>query len=103
MVRPRVLLAHKFFFEFGGVERHLFDLRELLARQGHDVVDFAMADPRNAPSPWSGEFVSGVDFRSQSPRETWRALGRMLYSFEARRRIARLADRTHPDVAHLLS
>ena len=103
MTPPRVLLAHKFFFEFGGIERHLFDVRALLAQRGHDVVDFAMADPRNAPSPYSADFVSRVDFRSPSRREAWRAFGRMLYSFEARRRVARLVDRVRPDVAHLLS
>jgi glycosyltransferase involved in cell wall biosynthesis len=98
----RVLLAHKFFFDFGGIERHLFDLRDLLAQKGHTVVDFAMADPRNAPSPYAGDFVSHVDFQAPG-RSALRAFGRMVYSFEARRRIARLADRTRPDVAHLLS
>jgi glycosyltransferase involved in cell wall biosynthesis len=98
----RVLLGHKFFFDFGGIERHLFDLRELLACKGHAVIDFAMADPRNEASPYAADFVSGVDFHAGG-REAWRALGRMLYSFEARRRLGRLADRERPDVAHLLS
>lgn len=98
----RVLLAHKFFHAFGGIERHLFDVRALLVREGHDVVEFAMADPRNRPSPWAEHFVSRVDFRSASMREALRGLGRMLYSLEARRRIGRLADLTRPDVAHLL-
>jgi glycosyltransferase involved in cell wall biosynthesis len=100
----RILLAHKFFRHFGGVERHLFALRSLLQNRGHEVVDFGMADPHNLPSPYAGDFVSRVDFRHfPSRRERLRALGRMLYSFEARRRIGRLVDRTRPDVAHLLS
>jgi glycosyltransferase involved in cell wall biosynthesis len=99
----RILLAHKFFRPFGGIERHLFDLRRLLQDRGHDVVDFAMAHPDNLPSPYAADFVSRVEFRDPSGREALRALGRMCYSLEARRRIGRLVDRTRPDAAHLLS
>ncbi len=72
-------------------------------RHGHDVVDFAMAHPDNLPSPYADDFVSRVEFGNPSWREAVRAVGRMCYSFEARRRIGRLVDRTRPDVAHLLS
>jgi glycosyltransferase involved in cell wall biosynthesis len=99
----RILLAHKFFRPFGGIERHLFDLRALLAERGHEVVDFAMADPRNLPSPYADHFVSYRDFQPGSAGGALRALGRMLYSVEASRRIKQLVDRRRPDLAHLLS
>jgi glycosyltransferase involved in cell wall biosynthesis len=99
----RILIAHKFFRPFGGIERHLFDLRALLGRYGHEVVDFGMADPRNVPSPYAEHFVSHLDLRDASFRDTVRGLGRMLYSLEASRRIGGLVERRRPDLAHLLS
>jgi glycosyltransferase involved in cell wall biosynthesis len=102
-VPARVLVAHKFFFPHGGIERHLFDLRGLLGRHGHEVVDFSMVDPRNLPSPYARHFVSNRNFDLTAGGGGLRLLGRMLYSVEAHRRIGRLVDETRPDVAHLLS
>jgi glycosyltransferase involved in cell wall biosynthesis len=99
----RILVAHKFFFHHGGIERHLFDLRALLQRHGHHVVDFSMADPRNLPSPYAHHFVSNRNFDGAAGGTGLRLLGRMLYSVEASRRIGRLVDETRPDLAHLLS
>ena len=49
----RVLLANKFFFPGAGSETVFFQTRSLLQERGHEVIDFATQDERNAPSPYA--------------------------------------------------
>lgn len=98
----KILLINKFFFPRGGADRHFFALKKLLEENGHEVVVFSMDHPDNTRSTFSGFFVSNVDF--ERVRFDWqgvRAVGRMLYSFEARRKLRKLIERERPDVAHL--
>ncbi|MFH1171540.1 MAG: glycosyltransferase family 4 protein [bacterium] len=98
----RILLINKFFFPKGGADRHFFALKELLERQGHDVSVFAMAHPKNLPSPYGRFFVSQVNFeRVQFGWQGLRAAGRMLWSFEARKKLEQLIAEAKPEIAHL--
>lgn len=98
----KVLLINKFYYLKGGAEKHFFDLKTLLERHGHTVVVFAMRDEKNLPSPHAQYFVSHVEF--DRVRFNWQGLrtaGRMLWSFEARRRLQKLIDVEKPDIAHI--
>lgn len=98
----RVLLANKFHYVKGGSERYYFDLTRSLEAVGHEVVPFAMASSANEPTPYAGHFVSEVRFDGDgSPRERARRALRVLYSVEAKSRLARLLEETRPEVAHL--
>ena len=99
----RVLQVNKFFYPHAGSETVLFQTRQLLSEHGHDVIDFAMRDPRNVPSPYSRHFSPYRAYTDSS-----RPLGsRMvdaaesIYSISARRRLSGLLDEVRPDVAHL--
>ncbi|MBU1029409.1 glycosyltransferase, partial [Patescibacteria group bacterium] len=86
----------------GGAERYLFELRDLLIRHGHVVVPFAMKDGRNESTYWSDRFVSPV--QTDRVRLSWQGLrtaGRMLYSFEARRKFSGLLDEVKPEIVHI--
>ena len=98
----RVVFANKYYYLKGGAERHLFDLKALLEAHGHEVIPFAMAGEHDEPSPWFRHFVSPV--RTESVSFDWEGLrtaGRMLYSFEARRKFASLLDEAKPDLVHV--
>ncbi|MBD3368061.1 MAG: glycosyltransferase [Candidatus Eisenbacteria bacterium] len=98
----KVLAANKYYFVKGGAERYFFELSRILAEHGHEIVPFAMDDERNEATPWSRYFVSHEPFENGTPvLGRLAAAGRVLYSWEARRKIERLVDRTEPDVAHL--
>jgi len=97
----RVLAAHKYYWPKAGAETYLFALERLLTEAGHEVVPFAMADPANRPTPWAKHFVSPVEFRGRrGPGDLARA-ARVVYSLEARRKMAALLREAPPDVAHL--
>jgi glycosyltransferase involved in cell wall biosynthesis len=101
----RILQINKFFWRAGGADAYMFDLSALLASHGHDVIHFAMSDPRNRPSPQAHYFTSPLDYRGVglggALRKAPRILGGTIYSFEARRKLAELLRDLKPDVAHL--
>lgn len=102
MRNMRIIFANKYYFLKRGAERHVFDLTSLLERAGHQVVPFAMRHPKNIPSPWEHHFVSRVE--TERVNFSWQGLrtaGRILYSFEAREKFARLLDETKPDLVHV--
>lgn len=101
----RVLQINKFFFQFGGVERYMFGLSDLLRSHGHDVDFFAMRHPRNLPSAQSSYFVSHIEYRNTTwfRKLRWlpRTIGKTVYSFESKRRLRALVRARRPDVAHV--
>jgi glycosyltransferase involved in cell wall biosynthesis len=97
-----ILLVNKFYFPRGGAEACFFEEASLLEKKGHTVIPFAMAHPRNRPSPYSDYFVSSVEFEKPSSwRQKAKAAGRVLYSREAQRNLSRLLKAHPPDLAHL--
>ncbi len=99
----KILLVNKFLFEESGVTLNLFALAKRANAEGHTVAYFGMTHEKNIPTPWSKYFVSGVNF-SRSKQSLWqrlRVVGRMMYSFEARKKFAKLLDDFQPDVVHV--
>jgi glycosyltransferase involved in cell wall biosynthesis len=95
-------MAHKFHYEKAGAEAYVFRLTRLLEGAGHTVIPFAMQHPSNVPSPYEQHFVSQVEFRGR--RNVFTDLGRaarVIYSTEARTKLARLLREEPVDVAHL--
>jgi len=98
----RILQVNKFFYLRGGSERYYFDLCDLLAERGHEVLHFSMTHPRNRPSPQEDMFMSRVDLNApMGMGEKLGAAARILYSREAVRRMEALIDRYRPDIIHL--
>ncbi len=80
----------------------MFALEDLLEKNGHYVVPFAMKDPQNVRAESDRFFVSRVEL--EHPRIGWNAIkasGRLFYSFEAKRKLTDLIRVYKPDVAHL--
>ncbi|RJR30206.1 MAG: glycosyltransferase family 1 protein [Candidatus Latescibacterota bacterium] len=100
----RVLMVQTYYFQRGGDSTYMLGLSKLLEERGHEVVPFGMETPSNLPTPYADYFVSEIDFPSllarRSPRAAWRVLARSVYSGEARRKIAAIADAVKPDLAH---
>lgn len=98
----KIVFANKFYYLRGGAERYLFELRALLERHGHEVIPFAMRDKRDVATPWKKYFVSPVGTeRVRLSASGLRTAGRMLYSFEAKRKFGRLLDAAKPELVHV--
>lgn len=98
----KILLVNNFFYRRGGAEVSLFETARLLEEKGHQVIFFSTLHPQNLNSPYNQYFVSQIDFdRKLSLFKRFKASERVLYSFEARNKIARLIKQERPDIVHL--
>ncbi len=98
----KVLFCNKYFYPQGGAEISMFDTARLLQQHGHQVSFFAMHHPLNLPSEYSPFFVSQVEYHNHLGlfRKAV-AAGRLLYSFEARKKLQALIKQAKPDIVHL--
>ena len=98
----RILSVNKFYYLHGGSERYMFDLNRLLENGGNEIVHFAMQHEKNFPSPFSDYFVDQLDFfETSSILQKVQSAGRVIYSFEAQKKLSRLLVDTKPALAHL--
>src|SRR6185369_9138937 len=99
----KILEINKFFYPRRGAERHMLDVTHLLEKRGHEVRIFSMVHEENLPHVFSKYFVSYVGY-NKDDSTLWQrfvGVGRLFWSFEARRKIEQLLDEWRPDIAHL--
>lgn len=99
-----ILQVNKFYFPKGGAEQHFLDLCGLLESAGHKVIPFSTIDERNLPTPYDKYFVSGMDLSDPGSLSWWKKIkyaSRILYNFEARKKITKLLKNEKIDLVHL--
>jgi glycosyltransferase involved in cell wall biosynthesis len=96
-----ILQINKFYFLKGGSEVYLFALEKELRRMGYILAQFSMHDANNKPSDYSEYFVNNIDYDNAGQIEKIDAAIKIIYSFEARRKLATLLDIHKIDLAHL--
>lgn len=109
----RIIQANKFYYPRGGAETYMLSISRWLEEQGHIVIPFAMKHHENFPSKYEKYFVSNVETEFRKTRgdkggqrktkgyEMIRTFGRMVYSLEARRKLATLIAQERPDLCHI--
>ncbi len=96
-----LIAINNYYYPRGGSEAIFFGHNRMLEQLGWTVVPFAMKHPSNLPTPWSEYFVDELEMSgSYSLGQKLARLPKVIYSFEARKRLGQLIDRVHPDVAH---
>ncbi len=93
----KILQINKFFYLRGGSERYMFELSELLAENGHEVIHFSMAGDHNLPSKFSPFFADKVNVNNFSPA----GLLKSFYNYDAVKKLEKLIKAEKPDIAHL--
>lgn len=97
-----VLLINKFLYPKGGDAISTITTGRILESYGHHVVFWGMAHPSNPPYSFQDSFVSQTDYDLEN---RWFSKARsalnILYSTEARRKIAGLLNVFKPDIVHL--
>lgn len=81
----------------GGSDRYLFSMGALLEKNGHRIIPFASAQPRNLPSQWEDYFPRSVNFQNPKPSD----ILNFVYSVSAAKAISHLIKSATPDLAHL--
>ena len=92
---------NNYFYRRGGSEVVFLEHNRLFEEAGWSVIPFAMQDALNLETPWSEHFVEPVEFSSAHSLAAKLAVAsKLIYSFEARRRIRRLIELARPTIAH---
>jgi glycosyltransferase involved in cell wall biosynthesis len=96
-----LLSVNNYYYYRAGAETVFLEQNKMFQQSGWNVVPFAMQSRKNLSSPWSKYFVDNIEFgeRYSLPAKLIR-VPKVIYSFEARRKLARLIDETRPDVCH---
>ena len=104
----KIAIVHYRFFPGDGPERYLFNIIDLLERNGHVIAPFSVENSRNTPNIYSKYFLKSIDDEvhfgdsGRSLFKTARSLPRMFWSSEARRKFADFLDDFQPDIVYVL-
>ena len=98
---PTLLSINNYYYYRGGAETVFLEQNRMFSEMGWQVAPFAMKHPKNLPSEWSDYFVDEIEFGEQySLLQKIVRTPKVIYSFEAVRKLSRLIDAIKPDVCH---
>ncbi len=99
---PKLLSLNSYHYRRGGSDAVYFDHAALVGEVGWENGFFSMHHPQNISSPWSRHFVDELEFGHayRLPQKLVMA-SKVIYSFEARRKLKGLLSEFRPDVAHV--
>ena len=106
----KIVIANIRYFVSGGPERYLFNITEVLEKNGHTVIPFSIKHNNNRPSSFSDYFMDTVGKGDEifaheykkNLQTILKVLGRMLYSFHAKAKFKKLLNDVKPDLIYVL-
>lgn len=104
----KIVLVNYRYFISGGPERYYFNIKEILEKNGHEVIPFSIKSSRNLPNDYEKYFLDIVDDEvyfaqaKKSVKVVLKSFTRMFYSFEAKRKFKQLLSDTKPDLVYIM-
>ena len=99
---PKLLSLNSYHYRRGGSDAVYFDHAALMEELGWENGFFSMHHPKNVHTPWSRHFIQELEFgHAYSLPEKLAMASKVIYSFEARRKLRGLLAEFRPDVAHV--
>jgi glycosyltransferase involved in cell wall biosynthesis len=99
---PKLLSINNYHYRRGGSDVVYLDHAALMEEQGWCNGFFSMNHPRNFDTPWSQYFIDEIEFgHDYSFGQKLAMASKVVYSFEAQKKLKRLLHDYSPDVAHL--
>ena len=93
-------MVNKFLYSRGGCENYMLFLGEQLKNMGHEVQYFGMYDEKNTVENSKGLYTQNMDFHSKGI-ERFLYPFKIIYSFEAKKKIIQVIDDFKPDIIHM--
>lgn len=96
----KILMVNKFLHPNGGSETYIFQLGEELQKRGHEVQYFGMEHTGRAVGNHADQYTADMDFHTGKIGKLLYPF-KILYSFEAKRKLTAVLRDMEPDVVHL--
>ncbi len=96
----KVLMVNKFLYPNGGSETYIFQLGEQLKKKGHEVQYFGMEHEGRIVGNHAGRYTADMDFHTGKLQKLLYPF-KIIYSFEAKRKLGEVLRDMDPDVVHL--
>ena len=105
-----IIVNYRYFFS-GGPERYLFNITDLLQKYGHTVIPFSVKHSKNEFTEYedffldpigSGNEVYANEYDKTNFDTLTKTMGRILYSFEAKKKLEILIEYVEPDLIYVL-
>lgn len=96
----KILMVNKFLFPKGGAETYSLKIGKELENKGNEVQYFGMYDKKNTVGNKLNLYTKNMDFHSERPSKLLYPF-KIIYSFEAKRKIKKIIKDFKPDIIHL--
>lgn len=96
----KILMVNKFLYPRGGAESYMLGIGKCFTEMGHEVQYFGMYDEKNTVGNRMELYTQNMDFHTSSLKKIFYPF-KIIYSFEAKRKIGKILDDMRPDVIHL--
>lgn len=93
-------MVNKFLYPRGGAETYFLKIGQYFTQQGHEVQYFGMYDEKNTVGNNAGEYTQNMDFHDAGMEKLLYPF-KIIYSFEARKKISKVIRDFKPDVIHM--
>jgi len=98
----KLLSVNSYHYRRGGSDAVYLDHAGLMEELGWENAFFSMHHPKNYPTPWSKYFIDELEFgHAYSAVQKLVMASKVIYSFEAQRKLKALLADYKPDIAHL--
>jgi glycosyltransferase involved in cell wall biosynthesis len=98
----RLLNVNTYHYRRGGSDVVYLEHGAMFQDLGFECGWFAMQHPKNEPTPWAEHFIDEIEFgQPYGAAQKLVMAAKVVWSWEARRKLARLLDRFPADIAHL--
>ncbi|MCQ2194722.1 MAG: glycosyltransferase family 4 protein [Paludibacteraceae bacterium] len=104
----KIALVNYRYFISGGPERYYFNIKEILEKNGHQVIPFSIKSSRNEKTPYDEFFLDVVDdevYFAKAKKTLpviLKSFTRMFYSFEAKTKFKALLQQEKPDLVYIM-
>ncbi len=106
----KIIIVNYRYFISGGPERYLFNVKDLLEKNGHEVIPFSIKNKWNKPSQYEKYFLNPIgedevyfrEYKKKNVKTSLKVISRMFYSFEAKKKLTDLIEAVNPDLIYVL-
>lgn len=106
----KILLVNYRYFISGGPEKYMFNIKQILEKEGHEVYPFSVHSNKNVETEYSKYFVEPIGGRDavyfdeckKTPKVIMQMISRSCYSVEVKKAIQKEIRDVKPDLVYII-